>query len=477
MFWFMIDQYLPQTADLVMRLDNLTMTTDGPSSVVAPSHRIPPEIVAKIIQELLPAWIDYGPSIKERLVVLSTATSICQYWRYAALEHASLWSIVPIDRKSVGELFLRRSRNAPLFITFEVNTWRCSPAHQAMVSLLPHMQRVKKVQLRAPAPVLDDIFSTLNRYGYGAQLEEISIRADGSPSDEKCRTTSDLLLGHASTLKVLRLDVFKCRFPTQELRQFLRLSHLELLSTHDIRDVSSLLTSLPALASIKIRVTALGKHEDNRQHLGRIVPQVNLRHIHLQITCYPPDRVLDALKIQTGVHLECEIIGHRFFSTGERAGFLPLRSEFFENTSHIEELRINPPTYSGSGPNGSFHVNGVPQWPTGWMWPPIEDFSHLRKLVASDTIEWRFLKDVVRSAPQLVSVIFVDCTVTKSGMIGAPAKGSPSCNPVDADTFVKVTGEKRRGGVDVGDDNSAVVNGTLEGARLEEFKSLFRNCS
>ena len=204
-----MNHYLLQSTDFVMDVDDTVMATDPPKRTATPSHRIPPEIVAKIIHGLLPAKIDYGPLIQKRLEVLLTATSICRYWRHAAIDHATLWSVVPIDRKSLGELFLQRSRNAPLLITFEVNTRRCCPAHQAMVLLLPHMQRVKKVQFRAPAPVLNDIFSTLNLYGNGAQLEEISIKVDQSPGDEKYKAVLDLLLKHASTLKVLRLEVFK----------------------------------------------------------------------------------------------------------------------------------------------------------------------------------------------------------------------------------------------------------------------------
>jgi len=463
---FTIDRSLPQSADLVMDVDDAVITTDAPNRIVTSSHSIPPEIIAKVIHELLPTNVDYGPLTQKRLEVLLTATSICRYWRYAALDHATLWSVVPIDRKSLGGLFLQRSRDTPLFITFEVNTRRCCPAHQAMVLLLPHMQRVKKVQLRASAPVLDDIFSTLNLYGNGAQLEEISVKVDQFPGDEKYKAILDLLLKHASTLKLLRLDVFKCRSPVHKLRQFSHLSRLELLSTHDINDVSSLLTSLPALTSIKLHATALGTREDVRRPPNRIIPQANLRHIHIQIMCYPPNPVLDTLNIQTGVHLECEILGSLFPSI-QSTRCLPLPSEYFENTSGIEELRIAIPLYSGSGPNGSFRINGI----MGAFIPPIEDFSHLRKLVVEGTIERRSLEHVVGSAPRLVSVGFTDCTVIGSRATSHPLERLRSL--VDADAFVGIIGEDRCAGADGGDPTSSItVNGILKGECLEEFRSL-----
>jgi len=456
----MTDHGAPQVTDLVMDVDDATEITSGLKKPVIPSHRIPPEIIVKIIQGLLPEKVDYGPPVKKRLNVLLIATSICRYWRYAALDHATLWSIVPIDRRSLGGLFLQRSRNASLSIIFEVNTRRCCPAHQAMVLLLPHMQRVKKVQFRAPAPVLNEIFTTLNSYIRGAQLEEISVRVDEFPGDKNCRATLDLLLGHASTLKVLRLDIFKCRFPVHKLRQFSHLSHLELLSTHDVREVSPLLTSLPALTSIKVRVCASGRYEDNH----RIVPQANLQCIHLQIACDTPIRVLDTLKIPAGVHLECEMMAIPFRNTSESTRFLPFSSQFFENTSHIEELRISLPSCSGSGPSGSFSIDWVIA--DGFQ-PPIEDFSYLRTLTVDGTIEQQSLKDVVRLAPRLVSVVFVDCAVIKSRPIDHPLK--MLSGTVGTDAFVKAINEERRAGRV---DPDAVVNGTLEGERLEEFRSL-----
>jgi len=463
---FTRDQYPPQSTELVMDVDDAVIMTDALNGIVTPSHRIPPEIVAKIIHELLPEKVDYGPLVQKRIEVLLTATSICRYWRHAALDYATLWSVVPIDRKSLGGLFLQRSRNATLLITFEVNTRRCCPAHQAMVLLLPYIQRVKKVQFRAPVPVLNDIFSALNLYGNGAQLVEISLKVDRFPGDEKYRAILDLLLEHAPTLKVLRLDVSKCRSPAHKLRQFSHLSHLELLTTHDINDISPLLTSLPTLTSIKIHASALGTREDDRRPPTRIVPQANLRHIHLQIMCYPPNPVLDSLKVQTGVHLECEILGSLFPSI-QSTRCLPLPSESFENTLGIEELRIAIPSYSGSGPNGSFRINGI----MGAFLPPIEDFSHLRKLVVEGTIEWRSLEHVVGSAPRLVSVGFINCTVVESRAVTPPPKRLRS--PVDTDTFVELIGGKRRVDADGGDHTSSItVNGTLEGERLEEFRSL-----
>lgn len=446
-----------------MDVDDTSMMTDGPGNVVPPSQRIPPEIITKIIHILLPSQIDYGPWIQKRLDVLLKFTSICRYWRYAAFDHATLWSVVPIDRRSLGEAFLQRSRNTPLLVTFEVNTRRCCPAHQAIVSLLPYIGRVRKVQFRAPAPVLNQIFSSLNVYTSGAQLEEIKIRVDGSPNYEKSRVALDLLLENASTLRVLQLDVFNCRFPVQKLRRFSHLTQLELLSTHHLREISPLFTSIPTLASIKVRVSGSGKRGDD----CRIIPQPNLLNIHLQIGDNFPDLVLRALKIPTGVHFECEMSA--YVNTVEANRFLPLTTEVFENISRIEELQISSPafhfmsisTYSGSGPTGSFCIRGV--FENGYH-PPIEDLSHLRKLVVGGLIDLWSLEEVVTSAPQLISVTFVDCAVIRSPIINRRL-GMPLI-PVDPGSLVKVISDEWRS------SECVLVNGALEGELLEEFMSL-----
>ena len=102
-----------------MDIDSSMTTTDVSNEIFAPSNRVPPEIVVEIIHELLPINIDYNPRTQKRLDVLLTATSVCRYWRCAAIDHVTLWSVIPMDRGGIGELFLQRSRNVPLSVTFK----------------------------------------------------------------------------------------------------------------------------------------------------------------------------------------------------------------------------------------------------------------------------------------------------------------------------------------------------------------------
>ena len=289
---------------------------------------------------------------------------------------------------------------------------------------------------------------------------------DRFPGDERCRFNLDLLLEHASALKVLRTDVSGSRLD-HKLRQFSHLTHLELLTTHNIRNVLSLLIPLPALTSTKVCINARIRGGDNH----RILLPVNLRHIHLRISCGAVNRVFDAMKIPAGVHLKCEILmaPHGAW-VGGQARWFTLAPEFFENASHTEGLRISLPLCSGSGPNGSFCV----EWITdGEFHLPIKDFSLLRKLVVDDTVDQRSLEHVVTSAPRLVSVVFINCVVIKPRTVDRTVNTPPS--PVDADVFVKTINKGCGAGTNVGPSGAIVVNDTLEGERLGEFRYLLEN--
>ena len=398
----------------MMNVDGAVAPRNTLEGIVPPSHRIPPEIIAKIVHRTLPTKIPYGPKMEDRVEALRVATSVCRRWRYAVLDHATLWSVVPIYLKFLGPLYLQRSRNVPLSIVFYANGRSACSAHQATVSLLPHMQRVKKAQSFAPSQALNGIFSTLGLYG--TSLEDIRLEINPAPTDEGWMAIQDHLFNHTSTLKTLQLHAYGFRFPINQFQQFPHLSRLELSGVHDLHDLFYLLTSFPTLVSIKVRVEAVGSHEDYHRLPDRIVPHPNLRHIHLQAGCYPVGVVLDSLKIQSGVHLECEIVGCRHWRGAEQVQFLPLSSEFLENASHIEELKIHGSVEFqcyGSGPSGSFYIGGfVAGKPKAHR--PVEDLSHLRRLTVVDSIEQGLLEDIIVSAPLLTLLIFDNCSVFKS---------------------------------------------------------------
>ena len=311
------------------------------------AYRIPPEIVVKIIRELLPENICDPPRIQDRISALLGATSICRYWRCAVLDDASLWSVVPAHLKNLGPLFLQRCPDAR----------RSCSAHQATVSLLPYTQRIKRAELFASTQASDVVFSALDRYG--TCLDEIGMFS----------------------------------FPSRQLQRFPYLSHLELWGAHDLPAVSYLLTSFPTLVSTIVNVESSWGHSDHLQLPDRIAPHPSLRRVHLQVGCYPLKVVLDSLKIQVGVHLQCDAAGCRHGRLTEKdVAFLPLPLEFFKNASEIEALTTNGLRRfkcSGSGASGSFCIEA-----SSLMLDrqPLEGFLSLRNLVVADTIYQHILE-------------------------------------------------------------------------------------
>ena len=455
-----------------MDVDDAVMSADASEAHIPPLHRIPPEIIIKIIRRSLPARIRSGRLMQEHIRALLIATSICRYWRCVALNDVTLWSVVPIYHKTLGPLCLERSCGAPLSVVFYADATGACSSHEATVSLPPHIQRIKELQLSTHTQALNGIFSALELDG--GRLEGINLEIKPTPTEEGWTTVYDHLLKHAPTLKALRLDACEFRFSTDHFQQFPHLSRLDISGTHDLRDAYQLLTSFPTLTSIKLGIESIEGHDEYHLLPERIVPHPNLRRIHIQAGCYPMNVVLNSLELQPGVHLECEIVGCRHWRGTEQSRFLPLPLKFFDNTSHIEEMEMHGSVEfkcCGSGPSGSFYIGG---FYTGKVHRPIEVLRHLQRLTFGDAIEQGLLEEIVISAPRLTSLTFINCLVSKSWMVDRAAEARPNLDSVvDADTFVARVVEERRAGVKT--DKNLTVNGVLRGERLRELISTLEN--
>ena len=98
----------------MMDVGDTVVTTNTFEGFVPPVYRVAPEIIVKIVRRLLLEKINYFATVADHIEALLEATSICRHWRYAVLDDAILWSLVPAHLKALGPLFLQRSRNMPL---------------------------------------------------------------------------------------------------------------------------------------------------------------------------------------------------------------------------------------------------------------------------------------------------------------------------------------------------------------------------
>jgi hypothetical protein len=430
-----------------------------------PAYWIPPEIIAMIIRELLPKNIY---SVEGRIDALRSATSICRYWRYAALNDASLWSVIPAFKGYLRRQFLQRSRNMPLSVVFHSDAFKPCPAQKMTVSLLPHAQRIKNAMLAVPIRDLNMIFSALERHG--TRLDDILIHLRSPPTDEEWTTIFGHLSKHAPTLKFLKLKAEES-IPSHQLQRFPCLSHLKLRNnTCDLQALSYLLTSFPTLVSIKLYVqpSVGGPYHPLSD---RIVPHPNLRSLHLDVRHYPLKVVLDSLKIRAGVHLQCNIVMNLYEASREPASYLPLPLKFFENTSNVETLTIGgfrEFKCSGSGPSGSFCIKATPFVLNK---PPLEDFLSLRKLVVTRDIDQELLEGIVVSAPRLTWLTFDECAVCRSWKFDSAIKKLPRIGGhVGVVQFLRAMWTERAKGAKL--FNSITVSGTLEGDHLNTYRSI-----
>ena len=82
-----------------MDVGDTVVTTNAFEGSVLPAYRVPPEIIVKIVRGFLLEKINYGATVADHIEALLKATSICRHWRYAVLDDAILWSLVPAHLK------------------------------------------------------------------------------------------------------------------------------------------------------------------------------------------------------------------------------------------------------------------------------------------------------------------------------------------------------------------------------------------
>jgi len=145
-------------------------------------HSTPTEVLASIF-----SWAGGNPDISSTLpaiarqrAVLLAISGVCQRWRLVALEYGQLWGTIAFSTQdlptiNLASLFLRRSREAPLFVRIDgpddLWVWDNSPddpARSVILELSKELHRVRACKLNlppsyiwevwiAPAPQMDDL--------------------------------------------------------------------------------------------------------------------------------------------------------------------------------------------------------------------------------------------------------------------------------------------------------------------------------
>lgn len=100
---------------------------------------------------------------------------------------------------------------------------------------------------------------------------------------------------------------------------------------------------------------------------------------------------------------------------------------------------------------------------------PLEDLTYLRTLIVEDGIDQETLEGIVVSAPQLTSLTFDRCTVSRSSAVKHSIEELPKIHgPVGEAEFLRAMSRERSERVKL--FRSIHVNGTLEGDYLNAYK-------
>ncbi|KAF8643003.1 hypothetical protein AX16_009248 [Volvariella volvacea WC 439] len=114
--------------------ESLALTRERNSSL--PSHRIPPEIISCItalLNDLQDVKRDGNLVIQGSYVQRVHFTSICHYWRAAAINDALLWTCINFNYPELVPTVIQRSKNLPLSVHFSTN-------HKSRIDL-PELRR------------------------------------------------------------------------------------------------------------------------------------------------------------------------------------------------------------------------------------------------------------------------------------------------------------------------------------------------
>lgn len=109
-----------------------------------PINRIPLEILCHTFRQLATPGSTLSVSSKQNIVSLLLVSSVCQYWRRAAITNAVFWADIKIESQAVGALklatlFLERSNGASLAIA--VSCGSVEPPNESLETFLLQLQK------------------------------------------------------------------------------------------------------------------------------------------------------------------------------------------------------------------------------------------------------------------------------------------------------------------------------------------------
>lgn len=190
---------------LEQEFQNTRTSVDTHKSLLAPSRRLFPELLARIfvlasVPDFTifkgPSALTSSPSGDTLQPSTPVVASVCRYWREIALQTPELWATVLIGpgfNKSLISLFIQRSAAHPLNLAVSFERY---DSHSMKILLAAQPRRWKRINFQLP----DKFYEELGR---SASLitNVVSCRLDSPGGYVSSSATPSTFLSHATSLQ------------------------------------------------------------------------------------------------------------------------------------------------------------------------------------------------------------------------------------------------------------------------------------
>ncbi|TFK25996.1 hypothetical protein FA15DRAFT_321655 [Coprinopsis marcescibilis] len=144
------------------------------------NRRLPPEIIRKVFLE---CSIQEEDVCFRKQIQWTRITHVCSQWRAQAIDHAELWSRIPLRTVFWGQKMLERTKQACVSLEFKSTAVvpRGFEEIQSIASrLLAQTSRLRTVELEASTKQITQLLGCFDSTSNAPALEYLSIRATPS---------------------------------------------------------------------------------------------------------------------------------------------------------------------------------------------------------------------------------------------------------------------------------------------------------
>ena len=154
-------------------------------NVLAPIHKLPPEILSQI-----PRFLPFRD--------LVVATQVCRYWRTTLISCGTLWCNIDSARGPEALTCLHRSKGSPIHVRV-----RKIPDDEVLARLFPHTGRIKTLNLKSRWSVAQSVFTRFT--DPAPNLETLKVVCS-PPTAAAGPVPSTLLTGNLPNLRSFTLQ-------------------------------------------------------------------------------------------------------------------------------------------------------------------------------------------------------------------------------------------------------------------------------